>query len=64
MIKYLKCVFFRELLNVLTDDEIRDILQLKIASIAKPVQVNVVFIQILTNLSEPRIFVMNIRLGR
>jgi len=56
--------FFRELLNVLTDDEIRDILQLKIASIAKPVQVNVVFIQILTNLSEPRIFVMNIRLGR
>ena len=58
------CFFFRELLNVLTDDEIRDILQLKIASIAKPVQVNVVFIQILTNLSEPRIFVMNIRLGR
>lgn len=47
MIKYLKCVFFRELLNVLTDDEIRDILQLKIASIAKPVQVKVVFIQIL-----------------
>ncbi|XP_023333830.1 uncharacterized protein LOC111705491 isoform X2 [Eurytemora carolleeae] len=29
----------RELLNVLTDDEIRDILQLKIASIAKPVQI-------------------------